>query len=176
MTKQQHKIILAITISYTVLILYFIFLAFGRVGTVDRVTGYTFIWIPDSFFRLPGLSDLLHPTLMDLVDCGNVAAFIPFGLFIPLLYRTGFIRFMILFILSIVAMEIIQALTLLGSFDINDVIQNSLGAAVGYGAYKFGCRTSNVWKNIAGAGLSIAVLMIVIWGSFGIVDKALPKN
>ncbi|MBD3917387.1 VanZ family protein [Paenibacillus sp. PR3] len=168
--------IAAITISYTVLILYFIFLAFGRLGTVDHVTGYTFIFLPDSFFRLPGLSDLLHPTLMDLVDLGNIAAFIPFGLLIPLLYRTDFIRFMILFILSILVIETIQALTLLGSFDINDVIQNSLGAAVGFGAYKSGCRYRRIWSNIAAVGIAIAILMLGIWGSFGVVDKAFTQE
>ena len=77
---------------------------------------------------------------MDFVGFGNVAAFIPFGILIPLLYRTSFVRFMILFILSILVLETIQALTFLGSFDMNDVIQNSTGAAIGFGAYKLGFR------------------------------------
>ncbi|OBY77579.1 teicoplanin resistance protein VanZ [Paenibacillus sp. KS1] len=172
MTKQQRKMMLGITICYTFLILYFIFLAFGRVGTIDQKDGYTFILIPDSFFRLPSVSDLLHPTLMDFVSIGNIAAFIPFGILIPLLYRTGFVRFIALFILSILMIETIQALTLLGSFDINDVIENSLGAAIGFWAYKLGFRTENIRKNIAATSISIVVLMTVVWGSFGIVDKA----
>ncbi len=48
--KQQRKIIFAMTISYTLLILYFMFLAFGRVGTVEHITEYTFIFLPDGFF------------------------------------------------------------------------------------------------------------------------------
>ncbi|MEQ7052863.1 VanZ family protein [Paenibacillaceae sp. P-4] len=176
MTKQQRKIMLGITICYTFLILYFIFLAFGRVGTIDQKDGYTFILIPDSFFRLPSVSDLLHPTLMDLVGFGNIAAFIPFGILIPLLYRTGFIRFIALFILSILVIETIQALTLLGSFDINDVIENSLGAAIGFWAYKLGFRTNNIRKSIAATGIFIVVLMTVVWGSFGIVDKAFTQE
>lgn len=176
MTKQQRKIMLGITICYTFLILYFIFLAFGRVGTIDQKDGYTFILIPDSFFRLPSVSDLLHPTLMDLVGFGNIAAFIPFGILIPLLYRTGFIRFIALFILSILVIETIQALTLLGSFDINDVIENSLGAAIGFWAYKLGFRTNNIQKSIAATGIFIVVLMTVVWGSFGIVDKAFTQE
>lgn len=176
MTKQQRKIMLGITICYTVVILYFIFLAFGRVGAIDQEAGYTFILIPDSFFRLPSLSDLLHPTLMDFVAIGNIAAFIPFGILIPLLYRTGFIRFIALFILSILVIETIQALTLLGSFDINDVIQNSLGAAIGFWTYKLGFRTKHIRKNIAATSISIVVLMTVVWGSFGIVDKAFTQE
>ncbi|MBH5319408.1 VanZ family protein [Paenibacillus sp. GSMTC-2017] len=172
MTTPQRKIIFSITLVYTIMILYFMFFAFNRADTVEDVAGYTFIFLPDSFFRLPSLSDLLNPTLMDIVDFGNIAAFIPFGILIPLLYRTTFIRFFILFILSIFVLETIQALTLLGSFDINDVIINSLGAAIGFGAYRFGFRTKNVSRNIAVMGISIVVLMIGVWGCFGIVDKA----
>ncbi|MFC5406472.1 VanZ family protein [Cohnella soli] len=176
MTTQQRKITLAVTVVYTLIILYFLFLAFGRTGTVDRVSSYTFILVPDSFFRVPNLSDLLHPTLMDLVDIGNIAAFIPFGLLIPLLYRISFIRFITLFILSILIIETIQALSLLGSFDVNDAIQNSLGAALGFGAYKLGFRTSNIRRNIFVTGISAVVLMIGVWGVFGIADKAFTQE
>lgn len=174
--KQQRKIIFAITIFYTLLILYFLFFAFSRAGKVDQITEYTFIFLPNSFFRLPGLSDLLHPTLMDVVDFGNIAAFIPFGILIPLLYRTSFARFMTLFILSILVLETIQALTFLGSFDMNDVIQNSLGAAVGFGAYKLGFRTKNNWRNIASTGIYGIVLMLGVWGVFGTLDQVFTKE
>ncbi len=176
MTIQQRKIMFALTIFYTIVILYFIFLAFGRVDSLDQRTSYVFIFVPDSFFRLPSVSDLLHPTLMDFVSFGNIAAFIPFGILVPLLYRTSFIRFIALFILSILVIETIQALTLLGSFDIDDVIQNSLGAAVGFGAYKLGFRTKHVWRNLAATGISIVVLMTMVWGGFGIVDNAIIKD
>lgn len=174
--KQQRKVIFGLTILYTLLILYFLFFAFGRAGKVDQITEPTFMFLPDGFFRLPGLSDLLHPTLMDFVGFGNIAAFIPFGIFIPLLYRTSFVRFMSLFILSILVLETIQAFTLLGSFDINDVIQNSSGAAIGFGAYKLGFRTKNDLRNIAVTGISGMVLMIGVWGVFGILDQALTKE
>jgi len=174
--KQQRKIIFAITIFYTLFILYYLFFAFGRLGKVDQITGRTFIFLPSDFFRMPGLSDLLHPTLMDLVSFGNIAAFIPFGILIPLLYRINFIRFMALFFLSILVMETIQALTLLGSFDVNDAIKNSLGASVGFGAYKLGIRTKNIWGNIAATGISCIILLIGVWGFCGIVDKAFTKE
>jgi len=176
MNTKQRKTIFVITLSYTVFILFFMFLAFGRADTVDRETGYTFMFMPDGFFRLPDLSDLLHPTLMDLVGFGNVAAFVPFGILIPLLYRTGFLRFMSLFILSILVLETVQAFTLLGSFDINDVIQNSSGAAVGFGAYRLGFRTEKVRRNLVVTGISVVVLLIGVWASFGLIDKAFTKE
>ncbi len=73
-------------------------------------------------------------------------------------------------------LETIQALTLLGSFDINDVIRNSLGAAVGFGANKLGFRTKNDWRNMAATGISSVVLMLGVWGIFGIVDQAFTKE
>lgn len=162
--KQQRKITFIITIGYTLIILYFMLFAFGRADKVDQISQYTFIFCR-TVFRVPGLSDLLHPTLMDLVGIGNFAAFIPFGILFPLLYRTSFVRFMTGFILSILVVETIQALTFLGSFDTNDVIQNSLGAAIGFGAYKIGFRTKNYWRNIAATGIASAVLMLGVWGS-----------
>lgn len=139
-------------------------------------TSHTFIYLPDTFFKLPSISDLLHPTLMDFVDFGNIVAFIPFGILIPLLYRINFIRFITLFIMSIVLIEVIQGLTLLGSFDVNDVIQNSLGAVVGFGAYKLGIRTKNIWRNIIVTGISVIVLMIGVWGVCGVINKAFTKE
>ena len=174
--KQQRKIIFAITIFYTLFILYFLFFAFGRVGKVDHNNEYTFIFLPDDFFRVPGLSSLLHPTLMDFVGFGNIAAFIPFGILIPLLYRTNFVRFMTLFTLSILVLETIQALTLLGSFDMNDVIQNSSGAAIGFGAYKLGFRTKNNRRNTVATGIAGIVLMLGVWGIFGVLDQAFIKE
>lgn len=163
-------------LAYTVFILYFMFFGFGRTDTLDRETGYTFLFLPDGFFKLPSLSDLLQPTLMDIVGFGNIVAFIPFGILILLLYRVGFLRFMILFILSILVLETVQALTLLGSFDMNDVIQNASGAAIGFGAYRLGYRTEKIWTNIAATGISVVVLIIGVWGIFGVVDKALTKE
>ncbi|WP_405083125.1 VanZ family protein [Paenibacillus chitinolyticus] len=174
--KQQRKIIFAVTIFYTLFILYFLFFAFGRVGNADKITEYAFNFLPEDFFRVPSLSDLLHPTLMDFVSIGNIAAFIPFGILIPLLYRTNFVRFMTLFILSILVLETIQALTFLGSFDIDDVIKNSSGAAIGFGAYKLGFRTKNIRRNIASTGISGIVLMLGVWGIFGTLDHVFTKE
>ena len=67
---------------------------------------------------------------------GNFLAFIPFGMIIPLLFRCSFRRFITLFILSITALETLQMLSRLGAFDINDIIINSLGAAVGFAAQR----------------------------------------
>ncbi len=161
---------------YTILILYFLFSAFGRMGAAEQTAGCTFIFLPDSFFKLPTISDLLHPTLMDFVGFGNIIAFIPFGILILLLYRITFLRFITVFFFSIIVMETIQALSFLGSFDVNDAIQNTLGAAVGFGAYKLGVRSKNKWRNFLITAISCRVLFLGVWGLCGIVDKAFTKE
>ncbi|RCX23401.1 VanZ like protein [Fontibacillus phaseoli] len=113
---------------------------------------------------------------MDLVGFGNLIAFIPFGIFIPLLYRISFIRFITMFFLAIMVMETMQALSFLGSFDINDALLNSLGVAIGFGAYKLGFRSSNIRRNIVITSISCMVLFLGVWGLSGIVDKALTKE
>ncbi|WP_116190250.1 VanZ family protein [Paenibacillus taihuensis] len=64
----------------------------------------------------------INSTLMNVVDLGNIAAFIPFGFLLPWLYRISFARFITLFFLSMLVIETTQALTLLGSFDLNDAM------------------------------------------------------
>ncbi|MGN7760773.1 VanZ family protein [Paenibacillus sp. 22594] len=174
--SKQRKVIFTITMLYTILILYFLFFAFGRMGAAERTAGYTFIFLPDSFFKLPNISDLLHPTLMDFVGFGNIIAFIPYGILILLLYRIRFLRFITTFFFSIIVMEIIQALSFLGSFDVNDAIQNTLGAAVGFGAYKLGVRSKNNWRIFLITAISCMVLLLGVWGLCGIVDKAFTKE
>ncbi|MFD2876362.1 VanZ family protein [Paenibacillus rhizoplanae] len=135
------------------------FFAFGR-GEASDHTIYTFIFMPDNFLKLPSPSDLMPPTLMDLVGFGNTIAFIPFGILIPWLYRVGFVRFITLFFIAILVLETLQALTFLGSFDINDALQNSIGAALGFGAYKLGFRYRSLGRNLVATALSGLVLFL----------------
>jgi len=113
---------------------------------------------------------------MDIVSLGNIAAFIPFGILIPLLYPMKFVRFMIGFLVSILLLETIQALTLLGSFDMGDVLKNSTGAVIGFAAYRVGIRAKNVRRSVFSMGISIVLLLIVTWGIGAGIDKAVAKN
>lgn len=172
--SKQHKLLFTVTLMYTLFILYFMFFAFGRGNS--EADSYTFILLPDNFLKLPNLLELLHPTLMDVVSLGNMAAFIPFGILIPLLYPMKFVRFIILFMLSILLLETLQALTLLGSFDMGDVLKNSTGAVIGFAAYSVGIRAKNVRRSFISMGISLALLLIVTWGIGTGIDKAVAKN
>ncbi|WP_079509315.1 VanZ family protein [Mesobacillus jeotgali] len=65
---------------------------------------------------------------------GNVLAFLPLGLFLPWLFERfiGFWRTTSIVLLATSLVEILQFLTRVGSFDIDDIILNTLGGAIGY--------------------------------------------
>lgn len=143
------------TILYTLLIIYFIFFAFSRLDHWNSDYGYTFILVPEGVpLRFPKL------TFSWVYNFGNIAAFIPFGVVIPLLYCSSFGKFISLFVFTILVLETMQALTHLGSFDVNDVISNTLGAAIGFIAYKVGFSSKISYKKLITSALSIGVLLV----------------
>ncbi|WP_144551352.1 VanZ family protein [Bacillus mycoides] len=166
METKSRKIILAGTICYTILILYFMFFVFNR---LDHATGdyaYVFMLVPEHVpLQFP------KPTFSWLYNFGNIAAFIPFGVVIPLLYRFSFGKFISLFVLTILALETLQALTYLGSFDVDDVISNTLGAAIGFIAYRVGFSSKISYKNLMASALSIVVLIIGVMVVSEIIKK-----
>ncbi|MBW5470594.1 VanZ family protein [Brevibacillus formosus] len=167
METKSRKVILVGTIFYTILILFFMFFAFNRLDGAASVEGYTFILVPEGV-------PLTFPELNYswIVDFGNIAAFIPFGILFPLLYRVRFGKFISLFVLAILVLETFQALTQLGSFDVNDVISNTIGAAIGYVAYRVGFSSNISYKKLMASALSIVVLVFGVM----VVSEILQKR
>ena len=68
---------------------------------------------------------------------GNVVMFIPLGYFIPRVWPKfrRFFRWLLLVMGLILAVEVLQLFTLLGSFDVDDWILNLLGMLLGYLGY-----------------------------------------
>ena len=64
---------------------------------------------------------------------GNVVIFVPFGFFMPMAsrYRSFFSTVFYSFGLSL-CVETFQLLTKVGSFDVDDLILNTLGGVIGY--------------------------------------------
>ena len=65
---------------------------------------------------------------------GNVLLFVPMGMFLPyfLPKQRKFLKFFITSFFTIVCVEILQLITLLGACDIDDLILNLTGACVGF--------------------------------------------
>ena len=65
----------------------------------------------------------------------NILLFVPMGAFLPVLFKKlRKFRWVILVCFSeTVAAELLQLIFILGSFDVDDIILNTAGAAAGYG-------------------------------------------
>lgn len=73
---------------------------------------------------------------------GNVLLFIPLGYFLPRLF-SGLRKFWRTLLSTCVIMslvEILQLLLMVGTCDIDDLILNAFGSALGYGVYKLCSR------------------------------------
>jgi len=87
------------------------------------------------------LTDTARPWLMRHAAVnllGNIILFIPLGIFLPNLWNRLHNLWKVLLVTAgiILLVETVQVLTLLGRCDIDDLILNLLGAAIGYGIWK----------------------------------------
>ena len=83
---------------------------------------------------------IIHRTNSALIShciinlCGNIFLFIPAGWLLPRLFpkTRNYFRFFLTCFLSILLIETLQLFTLLGSFDIDDLILNLFGMTLGF--------------------------------------------
>jgi glycopeptide antibiotics resistance protein len=77
---------------------------------------------------------------------GNILGFIPFGILVPMLFEQ-FARFIKVikaaFVISLV-FECIQLIAVLGSFDVDDLLLNTVGASIGYYIYYIDHRNKSL--------------------------------
>lgn len=68
---------------------------------------------------------------------GNVGMFLPLGIFLPALWKKQrkFWRFLPTTLLTILAVELLQMFTCLGSGDVDDLLLNVLGASIGHSGW-----------------------------------------
>ena len=144
MDAKQRKLHIALFCSYCALMLW---LLFNRPGYVEgipywqQVTGNLNL-VPFRTLRLfSGLLTDHRPFLVRAAVvnlAGNVVMFIPLGAFLPILFRKlqKLWKTLLMVALIITAVELAQLLTLVGSCDVDDLILNLIGAALGYGLYK----------------------------------------
>lgn len=89
------------------------------------------------FFRLLGSGNPGYCMHAIINLGGNILMFIPLGIFLPLLFPRlrKLHKTLLATALIITAVELTQLLTLVGSCDVDDLILNVLGAALGFGIY-----------------------------------------
>lgn len=129
----REKIPVLILIGYLSLLTYWMLFGFGR--TVNP--GYAYNLMP-----FATLSKYLHTDHFSLKiwlinTVGNVGVFVPFGILMPLVFRRRTPVLMIAYFeVGLVALETAQLITKRGSFDVDDIMLNTIGALIGYVAYK----------------------------------------
>lgn len=141
--KKVVKIVSGISfVSYLLYLFYLVFLShsYGR-GYSHR--SYNLIPFETiSLFITSSLS--LNVILINVV--GNIVAFLPMGFFIPVLFD-GFKNIKKVVLISFLAtltIEITQYIMMLGAFDIDDLMLNTLGGILGYSMYRLSLKVFKV--------------------------------
>ncbi|MGN7412516.1 VanZ family protein [Paenibacillus sp. SAF-068] len=80
---------------------------------------------------------------------GNIVLFMPLGVWIPRLFRRcrSFLIFTFTVILLLLGVEVTQLITRVGSFDVDDIILNTIGAWIGYAGFKLFLFSSGKTRN-----------------------------
>lgn len=120
---------------YVLLLIYFLFFAeeYGRGVDAERIYHYNLIPFAE-ISRFWKYRDVVGDTAFYTNVFGNVLGFLPFGFILPVIQPKMNHFFLIVlsgFLLSL-GVEVIQLFTRVGSFDVDDLILNTIGALLGY--------------------------------------------
>ncbi len=133
MKKHFKKIIWVIFLIYIACMMYFLFFS-ESYGRTD-VSGYRYNLKPFSeitrYIRHYNTIGTWH-FMLNII--GNVVAFVPFGLFMPILTKSyrHFITSFLGGTLFSLCIETIQLVFKVGSFDIDDIMLNVCGIIIGF--------------------------------------------
>ncbi|MGO4271062.1 VanZ family protein [Paenibacillus sp. TAF58] len=141
--KLARPFIWLLFIGYTSILLYWMFLGFGRhmhtagslaYNVVPFRTIGMYVLHADSFSNRTWIINLF----------GNIGVFTPYGFLLPHLFRSArrYGTFLLYFGCPLVGLELLQMLLRVGSFDIDDVIMNVLGASTSFVLF------AAVWRSL----------------------------
>ena len=137
----NRKVNTALFMAYCALMLWLLFDRPGYVPGIpywEQAAGHLNL-IPFRTLRLFGellVSGVRSYIRMAVINLGgNVIMFIPLGFLLPRVFPhlTSLPRVLLVTAVLITAVEITQLFTLVGSCDIDDLILNIIGSAIGYG-------------------------------------------
>jgi glycopeptide antibiotics resistance protein len=98
------------------------------------ITSYQRGWYVNKVHDIDGIKNFYENLF------GNIIMFIPFGIFLPWLYKKKFWKVVLIAALSASCIEFIQFLNMFAGYyryvDIDDVILNTSGAVIGYWIFK----------------------------------------
>ena len=151
MKKHRHRILGAVLfVLYLVLLTYFLFFAeeMGRSPEVRAEYSYNLILFKE-IRRFILYRDILGWRAVFLNIFGNVLAFMPFGFFLPVIWertRHWCVTVILSFSMSLFV-ETMQLVEKVGSFDVDDLLLNTIGGFVGYIIFAL---ARGVWERYSG--------------------------
>ena len=134
---------LGVFILYISILIYFLFFA-DMLGRTSGATNYRYNLIPfKEIRRFIVYSGQLGVSSVCTNLLGNIVAFIPFGIFLPIITnnRLKFYQVTVFTFALTLSIELTQLVSRVGIFDVDDMILNTLGGMMGYLLF-FG------WKSI----------------------------
>lgn len=139
-TTRNQKFGWLLFISYLVLLVYFMFFAesFGRTAPQeDYAYNLELFKEIKRFYRYRNDPEILGMKAFLLNIVGNVVGFMPFGFFLPIVSRRGKKWYNLFFITwgFSLTIELTQLAGKVGSFDVDDMLLNTLGGIAGYVLY-----------------------------------------
>ncbi len=148
MKHQRHRILgFFLFVLYLILLTYFLLFAekMGRSGGELR-TEYAYNLEPfKEIRRFLMYREILGYRAVFFNIVGNVIAFMPFGFFLPEIWqptRRWYTTTLLGFLFSL-CMETIQLIGRVGSFDVDDLLLNTIGAFAGYLSF---CLGRGLWR------------------------------
>lgn len=134
-TTRHQKLFWVLFIIYLVSLCYFMFFAesFGRNTHSQQEYAYNLILFKE-IRRFFNYRKLLGTEAFLLNMVGNVAGFMPFGFILPIISRRGkrWYNTVLLSFLFSLCIETVQLVFKVGSFDVDDMVLNTLGGVLGY--------------------------------------------
>ena len=139
--NERHRLLcILLFIAYFAVLFYFLFFS-EKMGRTYSERDYHYNLIPlHEIKRFVTHYDVLGSQVVLLNIVGNVVAFLPFGTFLPILSkRCRKFGYTLLYSFELcLLVELIQLVTKVGSFDVDDILLNTLGGVIGYLVYLAG--------------------------------------
>lgn len=148
--NNRKKYLTVIFIIYTILIMTLLFLDtnYGRYNYTQNIKflskehfNYYSNFIPfKTIYGYIKRFNMINTSIIVTNLLGNIIAFAPYGILVPIIFKEKFNNiksFALLMVVIVLAVECIQFVTKRGSFDIDDLILNVLGAVMFFEIMKF---------------------------------------